>query len=91
MEFIMRKHSTNTWQIQEAKAKFSQLVNDANKKGYQTITRNDEPIAVIMSKKEFDRITQPKVSFLDFFKAAPHQEIELEIQRSQDLPREFDL
>ncbi len=93
----MKKHHAkiskqkNVWQIQEAKAKFSQLVEDANKKGHQTITKQGKPIAVILSKKEFDRVAQPQNSFLDFFKAAPCQEIELDIQRLQDLPREFDL
>lgn len=97
MEFFMKKHefrenktSKNIWQIQEAKAKFSQVIEDANVKGYQTITKQGEPVAVILSKTEFDKMTQPKASFLNFFKAAPCQEVELNIQRSKDLPREFD-
>lgn len=81
----------NVWQIQEAKAKFSQLVEDATIKGYQTITKQGEPVAVLLSKKEFDEITQSKTSLLKFFRAAPCQEIELNIQRSKDLPRELDL
>ena len=94
----MKKHlsrgsrdNKNVWQIQEAKAKFSQLVEDANVKGYQTITKQGEPIAVILSKKEFDKMTQSKTSLINFFKTAPCQEIELNIQRSKDLPREVDL
>lgn len=91
----MRKHrvrdNKSVWQIQEAKAKFSQVVEDANVKGYQTITKQGKPVAVILSKREFDKMTQPKTSFLDFFRAAPCQEIELNIQRSKDLPRELDL
>jgi antitoxin Phd len=85
------KKRDNLWQIQEAKAKFSQLVEDANVKGYQIITKQSEPVAVILSKKEFDKMTQSKTSLLKFFKAAPCQEIELDIQRSKDLPRELDL
>lgn len=81
----------NTWQIQEAKAKFSKLVEDANIKGYQTITKNGEPIAVILSKREFDKITKPKASFLDFFKSAPCQQIKLDTRRSKDFPRESNL
>lgn len=80
----MKKHHTRqdkendyVWQIQEAKAKFFQVVEDANSKGYQTITKQGEPIAVILSKKEFDKITQPGTSFLDFFKNAPCQEVDL--------------
>ncbi|KAF3362494.1 hypothetical protein PHSC3_000967 [Chlamydiales bacterium STE3] len=85
------RDNKNVWQIQEAKAKFSQLVEDANIKGYQTITKQGEPVAVILSKKEFDKMTQSKTSLLNFFKTAPCQEIELNIQRSKDLPREIDL
>jgi len=85
------KDNKNVWQLQEAKAKFSQLVEDANIKGYQTITRQGKAVAVILSKKEFDKMTQSKNSLLNFFKAAPCQEIELNIQRSKDLPRELDL
>lgn len=81
----------NVWQIQEAKAKFSQLVENANIKGYQTITKQGQPVAVILSKKDFDKITQSKTSLLSFFKAAPCQEVELNIERSKDLPRELDL
>lgn len=82
----------NVWQIQEAKAKFSRLVDDANKKGYQTITKQGEPVAIILSKKEFDKITKTKAtSFINFFKAAPCQEVELDTQRSKDLPREFNV
>lgn len=85
------KNNKNVWQIQEAKAKFSQLVEEASVKGYQTITKQGEPVAVILSKKEFDKLTQSKSSLLNFFKAAPCQEIDLDIQRSKDLPRELDL
>lgn len=81
----------NEWQIQEAKAKFSQLVEDANKKGHQTITKQGKPVAVIVSKKEFDEMTRPKISLISFFKAAPCQEIDLDIRRSKNLPREFEL
>ena len=94
---MKRRHSTensdnkNVWQIQEAKAKFSQLVEDANIKGFQTITKQGKPVAVILSKKEFDKITKSKTSLLSFFKAAPCQEIEINISRSKDLPRELDL
>lgn len=79
------------WQIQEAKAKFSQLIEDANEKGYQTITKQGKPVAVILSKKEFDKITQAKNSLLKFFRSAPCQDIDLDIQRSKDLPRDLDL
>jgi antitoxin Phd len=93
----MRKHHSredrpkNTWQIQEAKAKFSEVIEEASRKGYQTITKRGEPIAIIISKREFDKITQSDGSLLEFFMSAPFSDIELDIQRSRDLPREIDL
>ena len=89
--FKENRNNKNVWQIQEAKAKFSQLVEDASVKGYQIITKQGEPVAVILSKRAFDKMTQSKTSLLNFFKAASCQEIELNIQRSKDLPRELNL
>lgn len=80
----------NVWQMQQAKAKFSQFVENVNVKRYQTIIKQGEPVTVILVKNEFDKIIQSKTSFLDFFKAAPCQEFELTLQRSKDLSREFD-
>ena len=96
-EFFMKRQlfkeirNQNIWQIQEAKAKFSQVIENANIKGYQTITKQGEPVAVILSKIEFDKMTQPKKSLLNFFKSAPYPDVELDIERSKDLPREIEL
>ncbi len=94
----MKKHHTqqnkdhnNIWQIQEAKAKFSQLVEDANIKGHQTITKQGKPIAVMLSKAEFDKISRSKTSLLEFFKSAPCQDVDLDIERQKDLPQDIDL
>lgn len=97
IEDFMKKHSSihkkreNIWQIQEAKAKFSEVIENANEYGFQTITKNGEPIAVILSKKEYDQMTLPKNSFIEFFRDAPYPEIELESIRSKDLPRKVNL
>lgn len=81
----------NVWQLQEAKAKFSQLIEETKIYDHQTITKNGEPVAVIMSKKEFDKLTRSKTLLLDFFKAAPFQDFDLDLKRSQDLSRDLEL
>lgn len=85
------KKSKNIWQVQEAKAKFSYVVECAQHYGQQQVTKNGKAIAVILSIEEFDRLTKPETSLLDFFKSAPCQDVELKITRSRDLPRDFDL
>jgi len=75
-----KDRSTNFWQMQDAKAKFSQLVKEACTDGYQVVTKNGEPVAVIISQKEFYRLKKPKSSLLDFFKKAPFPDLELDIR-----------
>ena len=42
------------WQLQEAKARFSELVKNASTLGPQEITVHGEPAAVVMSKADFE-------------------------------------
>ncbi len=77
------------WQIQEAKAKFSEVVNAAQSEGPQFITRHGQPTAVILSQEEYDRL-KPKNSLVDFFKNSPLYDEELDLTRSKDTGRTFD-
>ncbi len=89
-----RKHSRRTkkvWQLQEAKARFSELVSEVEHGGYQTITKNGHEVAIIISKEEFENLRKPKNTLLDFFREAPYPEVDLEIERTDDLGREIDL
>lgn len=72
----------NIWSIEEAKAQFSELVSELERgNGYQTITKNGHPVAVIISKKDFERIHTKKNTLLEFFQVSPLAEIDLEVQR----------
>jgi antitoxin Phd len=86
-----KKRRHKTWQLQEAKAKFSKLVNEALEDGYQTITRNGHPVVVVISQDEFEQYRKPQDTLIDFFMEAPFPEIELDTQRDQDPGREIDL
>jgi antitoxin Phd len=95
---LHRKHKRTTsrksrkvWQIQEAKAQFSELINEVIHDGYYTITKNGHPVAVIMSKDEFEKLQAPKSSLLEFLKSSPLADIELDLTRSKDLGRNIDL
>lgn len=52
-----------TWQLQEANSHFSQLVRDAVN-GPQQITVNGKPMVVIITRAEFDQLTNPQPAFL---------------------------
>ena len=46
----------STWQLQEAKAKLSELVRRARSEGPQTITVRGEPAVVVISIEEYERL-----------------------------------
>jgi len=64
------------WQLQEAKAKFSEVIDRAEKEGPQIITRRGIETAVIVPIDEWRR-TAPahKESLLDVLKAMPKFDI----------------
>lgn len=84
-------HPRGIWQYQEAKAKLSQVMDQVQEKGMQLIIRNRTEVYVILSKKKYDEYIQPKSSLIDFFLNSPCPEVDLDIERSQDTIRDFDL
>ena len=83
--------SNDIWQLQEAKNRFSEVVNKALEEGPQTVTRHGEEIVVILSKAEYNRLFKSQTSLLDFFRQSPLVGIELDLERDQSLPRDIDL
>ena len=49
--------STSFWQLQEAKARFSEVVRRAVEQGPQHVTVNGEERAVVVSAREYDRLS----------------------------------
>jgi len=89
---MMRKmHRRRTWQLQEAKARFSELVNEVMKDGYQTITKNGHPVAVLISLEEFEKFKKPKNNLGDFLLDSPLFKNDFEIERVKDFGRDIDL
>jgi len=80
-----------TWQLQEAKARLSKVIKQASKEGPQTITMRGEPTAVVISKNEYERLKQPKGSFIDFMRKSPLYGLELDLKREQTLTREANI
>ena len=79
------------WQLQEAKNRFSEVVNKAIEEGPQTVTRHGEEIVIILSKAEYNRLVKSQTSLLEFFRQSPLVGIELELERDSSLPRDIDL
>lgn len=81
-----------SWQMQEAKAKISELVKRAQVDGPQEITMHGKSVAVVISRETFDRLSQQGDSLAAFMQRSPlHGLDEVEFGRDRSLTREVDL
>jgi prevent-host-death family protein len=78
------------WQLQEAKQRFSELVQRVLDEGPQVVTRRGEEVVVVVSTAEFQRLTKRIPDFKEFLLSAPDLD-ELEIDRPRDGPRQIAL
>jgi len=80
-----------TWTVAEAKAKLSQVIDEARAHGPQTITRNGRTAAVIVSAEEWERKTRRSGNLAEFFMNSPLRDSDLQVERSKDRGRKADL
>lgn len=81
----------NTWQLQEAKNRFSEVVKRAIHERHQVITLHGVPEVVVLSMKEYSQLRRTPESLVDFLKQSPLQGLDLDLSRDQSLPREVNL
>jgi len=79
------------WQLQEAKARLSEVIKRAAKEGPQKITVHGEPTAVVISNEEYERLKHPKGSFVKFMRSSPLYGLELSLKREQTLTRDVEV
>ena len=80
----------NTWQLQEAKSKFSQLVESALNEP-QFVTKHGNNAVVILSFEDYKKITEPTTDLVEFLRSSPLMGVDLDTSRNRDLPREIEL
>jgi prevent-host-death family protein len=59
-----------SWQLQEAKARMSELVKQAQQ-APQGITLHGKPVAVMVSQATFESLSRSAGSLLDFMQSSP--------------------
>ena len=72
------------WRLQDAKARFSELVRLAHSNGPQHVTVHGRDSVVIVDAEEFRRLqgTRTGQLLIDALQSSPHREIEVEPRRS---------
>lgn len=81
-----------SWQIQEAKAHLSELVRKAENLGPQEITLHGRPVAIIVSRVEYERLTGAHASLVTLMQSSPLTECEdVEFERDKSHTRGLSL
>ena len=76
------------WQLRQAKARLSELVRTCLKNGPQVISVRGKEEAVLISKKEYDRLTKKRHSLIDLIDRSPFKGLELEVKRDMSMARD---
>jgi len=89
-----KSRSRTSWQLQTAKARFSEIFRLARSEGPQVITRQGKDAVVMLSDDEYRQLVgkahQPK-SLVEFFRASPLVGVELDLERVRDEGRDVAL
>jgi antitoxin Phd len=73
-----------TWNLQDAKARLSELVDLAMSGAPQIILRRGEPAAAIIAYTQYERIQAPRESLVSFLRRSPLVGVELDLRRSAE-------
>ena len=79
------------WQLQDAKNRLSEVLREAEASGPQVITVRGREAVVVMSVRDFRRLSSRKGSLVSFLQSSPWADVELDLQRLGDPGRDVPL
>jgi prevent-host-death family protein len=81
----------NHWQLQDAKNKFSKLVDKVQQNGPQVVTKHGKDAVVVISVAEYKKLIKPQIKLANFFQRSPLAKVNLDLKRKKDIPRDIEL
>jgi prevent-host-death family protein len=81
----------NIWQLQEAKNKFSNLVDKARHDGPQVVTKHGKESVVIIAIEDYQKLNKPTTDLISFLKKSPLSDINLDLTRDKSSSRDIEL
>jgi antitoxin Phd len=87
------KTEKHRWQLQTAKARFSELFRRAHSDGPQYVTRQGKEAVVVLAEEEFERLKRRsrKKSLVEFFAESPLVGSGIDLERKPDFGRKVKL
>ena len=88
---MLGKAQENSWKLEDAKARFSEVVRRARSQGPQHVTVRGRDSVVVISVEELERLTkaEPKKPFVEFMEGLGLDR--LDIEREMDRGRDVEL
>lgn len=80
-----------TWQLQEAKAKLSELVKQVLTFGPQGISLRGILEVILISKSDYEKLTGQKNSFVKLMRTSPLKGLNIEIKRDKSKIRDIEI
>ena len=71
------------WQLQDAKNKFSEVVDEAIKHGPQIITRRGVETVIVLSYAQYRKTMLNQKKLSDFFRESPLAGLDLNLRRGR--------
>jgi len=79
------------WQLQDAKARLSEVIKSAKTEGPQEVTVRGQPSAVILSIEAYEMMKKQRPSFVSLMRSSPLVGEDIHIGRSPSLTRNIEL
>jgi antitoxin Phd len=77
-----------SWQLQDAKNRFSQVIDEALKDGPQVITRRGVETAVVLSFADYRKMLLGRKRLSEFFRESPLAGLDLDLRRDTSPARD---
>jgi prevent-host-death family protein len=90
----VQKQTQEVWQVQTAKARFSEVFRKARTEGPQRITRQGKEAVVMVAEEQYERLIgksrQPQ-NLVEFLRNSPLRGLDLDLTRDRSPARYIDL
>jgi antitoxin Phd len=88
------KPAEPSWQVQTAKARFSEVFRRARTEGPQRITKQGKETVVMLAEEQYEKLlgkSRQTLNIVEFFRQSPLRGLNLDLERDRDPGRDIEL
>ena len=88
---VVMSAAEKSWALQDAKARFSNVVKKAENEGPQFISVRGKPSVVVISQGDYFALIATHETLVDFFRRSPLVGVRFSVKSNRSLPRDIEL